>query len=67
MLLNILIVSVKQQEDFNMLLFIGLFTLTAALSLSVFLLGENDKINQDYKDSQLWRTLESRILETKNN
>lgn len=50
-----------------MLLLIGFFILTAALSLSVFLLNENDKINEDYKDSQQWRTLESRNLETKNN
>lgn len=36
-----------------MLLFIGFLTLTAALSLSVFMLNENDKINQNYRDSQL--------------
>ena len=35
-----------------MLLFIGFLALTAALSLSVFVLGVNDEINQDYKDSQ---------------
>lgn len=35
-----------------MLLFIGFLTLTVALSLSMFLLDENDKINQEYKNSQ---------------